>query len=420
MKKYNRLIIISCVIYIVAALLGAVVVYNNQNIIDKKYRVEINRITAAMSGDYPNTEIDTDIFSYVYKAEFISVNEEPEKIHKFFTYSGRENCDVLPWYNSNTLTGYLRFFYHTDNSYQTAALFVLEASLFVFELFVLIILLNIRKKIIIPFSTINTVSEELAKGHIYNIEEERKDYFKSFTRSIGKLKDTIAISKKRELALLKEKKVLLLSISHDIKTPLNAIKLYSKALHDDIYETDSERKEACVHISEKTETIESYVEKIMETARENIFDIAVEKNDFYLKELIDKVCDTYKSRCEMRTTKLIIDSYEDHIINGDLDRLFEVLENIFENAFKYGDGRRIEVSFREEEYRQLISVFNTGEIVSDNDINHIFDSFFRGANSKRQQGNGLGLYICREIMNKMGGEIYAERKEEGMEFTIVI
>ena len=63
--------------------------------------------------------------------------------------------------------------------------------------------------------------------------------------------------------------------------------------------------------------------------------------------------------------------------------------NLFENAFKYGDGRRIKLEFYEEDYCQLIQVFNTGEPVSDNDFNHIFESFFRGSNSRGKQGNGL-------------------------------
>ena len=73
----------------------------------------------------------------------------------------------------------------------------------------------------------------------------------------------------------------------------------------------------------------------------------------------------------------------------------------------------------EEDDCQLIRFYNTGEPVSENDFNHIFESFYRAANSQGQPGNGLGLYICREIMRKMDGAIYAERTEEGMAFVLV-
>ncbi|MCA5963962.1 sensor histidine kinase [Blautia sp. RD014234] len=57
--------------------------------------------------------------------------------------------------------------------------------------------------------------------------------------------------------------------------------------------------------------------------------------------------------------------------------------------------------------------------MSENDFNHIFESFFRGTNSLGQQGSGLGLYICREIMRKMDGEVFAEKEKDGMGIVLV-
>lgn len=116
---------------------------------------------------------------------------------------------------------------------------------------------------------------------------------------------------------------------------------------------------------------------------------------------------------------LKVDDYENLLLKGDLERAFEVCENIFENALKYGDGRKIEISFYEEEYCHLIRIYNTGIPVTDNEFNHIFDSFYRGTNSKGKEGNGLGLYICQEIMLKMDGELFAQKEDEGMAFVLV-
>lgn len=95
------------------------------------------------------------------------------------------------------------------------------------------------------------------------------------------------------------------------------------------------------------------------------------------------------------------------------------MENIIENALKYGDGKEIRLSFYEEEYSQLIRIHNSGQAVTSQDFNHLFDSFFRGKNSQGKEGSGLGLYICRQIMHKMDGEIFAESKENGMDFVLV-
>lgn len=138
-----------------------------------------------------------------------------------------------------------------------------------------------------------------------------------------------------------------------------------------------------------------------------------------MAELMEKVLATYGEKCRIRKIDLQVGGYEDCLLSGDLDRTQEVFENIFENAFKYGDGRQISITFYEEDYCHLIKVFNTGEAISDNEFNHIFDSFFRGSNAVGKQGNGLGLYICRQIMSKMDGEIFALKEEEGIGLVMV-
>lgn len=96
-----------------------------------------------------------------------------------------------------------------------------------------------------------------------------------------------------------------------------------------------------------------------------------------------------------------------------------MIENLMENAFKYGDGRLIGISFQEEEGCQLIRISNTGSIVNAEEIPRLFDSFYRGSNAGDKEGNGLGLYICREIMQKMDGEIFVQAENDGMSFFLV-
>ena len=82
--------------------------------------------------------------------------------------------------------------------------------------------------------------------------------------------------------------------------------------------------------------------------------------------------------------------------------------DIIENAIKYGDGKSIALSFSDEDGCILITVRNSGCTLSKTDLPHIFDSFWRGANAEKEKGSGLGLYICRQLMRKINGEIFAE------------
>lgn len=252
------------------------------------------------------------------------------------------------------------------------------------------------------------------------IKENKNRYFGKFVWGINVLRENLEHHKMKELKLEKEKKLLLLSISHDIQTPLNTIKLYAKAIAEEFYDTDEKKISAAKQIQEKSLEIEAFVKEIIKTSSEDILEIKVKNSEFYLKDLIDKVIVTYKEKCNLKMVDFIVEEYSNKLVKGDLDRTFEVIGNILENAFKYGDGKEIIVSFYEEDYCQLIKIFNSGETVSQNEFNHIFDSFYRGSNAKDKQGNGLGLYICKYIMEKMDGEVFTECEREGMSFTLVL
>lgn len=91
-----------------------------------------------------------------------------------------------------------------------------------------------------------------------------------------------------------------------------------------------------------------------------------------------------------------------------------------ENALKYGDKQSIQVTFTEEEYCQLITITNSGKPIQSTEFIHMFESFWRGSNAHSKDGYGLGLYICKRIMNEMKGEIFAQSTENSMSFVLVV
>ena len=276
------------------------------------------------------------------------------------------------------------------------------------------------QKILKPFHVLSEMPYELSKGHLQGeLLESKSRFFGKFVWGIGMLRDTLYTTKSRELKLEKEKKLLLLSISHDIKIPLSAIKLYAKALREEVYETNEAKLHAAVQIENHAKEIEDFVKEIVSTASEDIVTLEVEDSEFYLKEFMDKVRAYYEPKCKLVMTDLRIGKFENKLLKGDMDRALEVMENLMENAFKYGDGKEIRIDFYEEDYCQVISIFNTGTAVAEEEMPHLFDSFYRGSNVGNKDGNGLGLYINRQIMMKMEGDIFAQRKEDGMRFCLV-
>lgn len=303
----------------------------------------------------------------------------------------------------------------TDNS---GSVLTVNIIVGIFALAVLVVLLYIRHSVIKPFTEMTDMPYELAKGRLTTpLKESRSRYFGKFLWGLDMLREELEKSKKSELELQKEKKTMLMSLSHDIKTPLSAIKLYSKALSNGIYTDSEKQKDAAGSINAKADEIEQLVSEIMRSGTEDIMRFEVTNDEFYLSGVIDRITTYYRDR--LNGTELVIENYSDCIINGDGDRLAEVLQNIMENAIKYGDGRRISLSFADEEDCRLVTVSNSGCSLPAEELAHIFDSFWRGSNAGSESGSGLGLYICRQLMSAMGGDVFAEIKDGDMRVTAV-
>lgn len=286
---------------------------------------------------------------------------------------------------------------------------LINTSLGVIVLFSVSTYVYVSKKIIKPFSDIKEMPYELAKGNLnIPIKEQKSKYFGKFTWGMDMLRENLEDNKKREIQYQKEKKTLILSLSHDIKTPLSAIKLYSKALRENLYDSEEKKKEVINGIMKNTVEIEHYVSEIVRNSREDFLDIPVNNTGFYLNEVMDQIEKYYSDKLETIHTKFNLSNYSNCLVKGDKERTVEVLQNIIENAIKYGDGKEICIKYSDEEECKLISIENTGCSLNEEDLPHIFDSFYRGNNSKKQEGSGLGLYICKQLMHKMDGDIFVQ------------
>ena len=173
------------------------------------------------------------------------------------------------------------------------------------------------------------------------------------------LREKLEEQKQKDLDLQKEKKTLVLSLSHDIKTPLSAIKLYSKALIKNLYDSQDKRTEAAQNINKLADEIEGYVSDIIKTSREDFLNMEVTNGEFYIDDLINKTNAYYTEKLDLKKIEFHIEKYNNCLLQGELDRAIEVVQNIMENAIKYGDGRKIYIRIKDEEDCRLITVANT-------------------------------------------------------------
>jgi len=265
------------------------------------------------------------------------------------------------------------------------------------------------------------VPYKLSKGEMSApLKENKGRYFGKFVWGVNMLRENMIGQKEHELELMKEKQTMILSISHDIRTPLMAVKLNSKAISKGLY-TDSEKlREAAQSIDRNACDIEKFVTQLTRSASEDLIKLDVEVGEFYLEQLIDTIRLHYTERLKEYGTQFSVQKFINCLIKGDADRSAEVMQNLMENAIKYGDGKYIEIRVSEEEDCKLVCVANSGCTLPENELVHIFDSFWRGSNTGEKSGSGLGLYICRQLMLKMGGEIFAHINGDEMCVTMVL
>lgn len=423
MKKINHLLILSCILYVV---LGALLILTHQqakNIHTFDYKAEINRILGTITpAKLEENSYDLSSFSSVKQIKFLPIETmDKDSIApiELTTYQNGFHTSIQPYVKNKVLLGYLRFDYVISNT-QSATLLVSVALLSCLFLFLVITLIYVKYRILKPFHQLSEMPYELSKGHLKTEVYESKDkFFGKFIWGMNMLKDTLANQKGKEIELEKEKKLLLLSLSHDMKTPLNLIKLQAKALEEGLYDQESEKQSAAASIQVNAAKIDSFVTEIIKTSTNDLFMIEVHNTEFYLYDLIHKIQAAYTEICQRNHIPFNVHLSENRLLHGDFDRSFEVLENLMENAIKYGDGSLISITCYEEDGCQLIKVSNHGTCISNNEFHHLFDSFYRGSNAQNKPGYGLGLYICRIIMNKMEGEIYAGCETAGMSFTLV-
>lgn len=404
MRRFNT--IFTVILVVIAAIFAAanIAVVSYEKDSGREYRVEISRLarTMAETEDYA-----PDLSGCKYVVDVYELDAD--------------DVDIENDYMLQDVNGTLYVFeYKVEGTSGTWIFLIVNISIGVLALIVIIVMLYIKKNVLKPFARFSEVPIALSKGELTApLEDNKNRYFGKFVWGVNMLRENIEDRNQREMELQKEKKVLLLSLSHDMKTPLSTIKLYAQALSKNLYKDEKKKNEIAESINSKADEMEGYLAQIITASREDFLNLEVNVAEFYLGDMVNVIDVYYHEKLSLVGTEFIVEKYQNCIIKGDLSRSVEVLQNIIENAIKYGDGRHIGISFSEDEGCILVKVSNSGEAFSNDDVPHMFESFWRGGNSTNKKGSGLGLYICRQLMTKMNGDIFAEYKDGCMNVTAV-
>lgn len=207
------------------------------------------------------------------------------------------------------------------------------------------------------------------------------------------------------------------TISHEMRTPLGFIKGYSTTLlRQDIDWDDETRREFLTIIDEEADRLNTLLQNILESARLQSETLPINFQPVRLDALIRDT--VIRAQARYRDLKIDIEASACPPVLADSVRLAQVLENLFSNAAKYAPGAPVHVKLTNDALHQQINVYDDGPGIPPEHLPHIFERFYR-AQVNSSSGSGLGLFICRKIIEAHGGSIQAESPAgQGAHFTI--
>ena len=235
-----------------------------------------------------------------------------------------------------------------------------------------------------------------------------------------KLKEYEEKAQKAEKAS-KMKSLFLANMSHEIRTPLNAIEGFSRV----IAETDSQEDRMKFYeiIESNNNRLMNLVNEILDLSRVESGEIVMKKSKTDLNEICDSIKNIFKFRCP-DTVKLIWNKPTMSVhLNTDANRLTQVFSNLISNSLKHTSQGSITYGYRIVNDGQNVEFFvkDTGSGIAPQDLDHIFETYVSRDAETSNNGYGLGLPLCKIIIEKLGGKIAVESTlGEGSTFRFIL
>jgi signal transduction histidine kinase/HAMP domain-containing protein len=206
---------------------------------------------------------------------------------------------------------------------------------------------------------------------------------------------------------------LISAVSHELRTPLGFIKSYATTLlRDDAPIADDTRRHFLEIIDEETDKLEHMIDELLDASRLQAGRLPIERAPVSLGALVARAVEKARPGLESGGHPVALRLPEEEVpVLADALRIEQVLDNLLENAARYSDpSSPVEVGVVAEEGHALVSVRDRGDGVPSGELEQIFQPFYRGRNasSRGVRGAGLGLAICRGIVEAHGGRIWGE------------
>lgn len=270
-------------------------------------------------------------------------------------------------------------------------------------LIVLILLYHATRRLFAPLQTIRAGVQRFGAGELdHRIDVKRRDELGELAQSFNTMADEIQ-------QMLEAKRQLLLAISHELRSPLTRTKVATELLGD------AEQRQ---RLHRDLNEIEKLIEELLETERLSTPHRVLNRASHALNGLISQVIDDFYKEKNIRFDR----SAKEIVLDVDAARIKLLLKNLLDNALRHSPaGKPVSISLRKTADNIELQVRDEGEGIEPEHLTHLTEPFYRVDSSRQREtgGYGLGLYLCRMIVEAHGGTLAIEsQKQQGTSITI--
>lgn len=369
-------------------------------------------VIVSSSGFYVDRTIDTSDYTEALKGNLGTwQGRDPETEERIMAASSpieRASGEVI---------GAIRYITSLEEANKTIIKIFMVSMLFVLLTVAMMMMMSVlfSKSIINPLNEINEVAKKMAEGQF----SERIE--KHYNDEIGELADTINYMAGEIVNSANLKNEFISSISHELRTPLTSIKGWSETIVTGDFEDKEEARLGLNIIIKETTRLSQMVEELLDFSKMESGRIVLHLEDVDIRSELEDIVSIARLRAKKDGIDLLYHRTEElPLVVGDKNRLKQVFINIIDNAIKFTpEGKDVYVEADSDEEYVYVKIRDEGIGIPKEDLDHIYEKFFKGKSKK--SGSGIGLAISKEIMNLHKGELRVDSEvDKGTTVTLVI
>lgn len=276
----------------------------------------------------------------------------------------------------------------------------------------------IYRSVAAPLVKLKRATNNIKEGNLdFIMEVDGDDEFAELCRDFEEMRKRLKESTEEKIILDKENKELISNISHDLKTPITAVKGYVEGIMDGVADTPEKMDRYIRTIYNKTTEMDHLINELTFYSKIDTNRIPYTFSKIRVNDYFDDCVEELGLELEVKGIELVYDNHvdEDVVIIADGEQLGRVVNNIISNSTKYMNKSHGIIQLRVKDVGDFIQVEieDNGKGIAAKDLTYIFDRFYRTDVSRNSSkgGSGIGLSIVKKIMEDHGGKVWATSRE---------